>query len=295
MTTRGGIIGIDWGTTHRRAYLLGQGGALLEERTDDQGLLAARGRFAEAFEAIVQGWPAELPVVMSGMVGAASGWQEAPYLEASTPLHALPRHLVPLNAAPAGRRIAIVPGYRWIGPQGEVDVMRGEETQLLGALALGQADGWVVLPGTHSKWVRLEHGVMQGWRTYMTGELFSLLGQHGTLAGLIGQDDVPQAFEAGLLAAGHGALSHAIFGCRAKVVAGRMPAAHARSYLSGLLIGTEWGDTRPAPRTVTVIAAGALASAYGETARHHGGTPVVLEPRAVYLAALASLQEGMHK
>lgn len=289
------MIGIDWGTTHRRAYLLGEGGALLEERADDQGLLAARGRFAEAFDAIVQGWPRELPVVMSGMVGAASGWQEAPYLEASTPLSALSRHLVPLKGAPQGRRIAIVPGYRWIGPQGEVDVMRGEETQLLGALALGQTDGWVVLPGTHSKWVRLERGAMQGWRTYMTGELFALLGQHGTLADLIGHDEVPDAFQAGLLAAGRGALSHAIFGCRARVVTGRMPAGHARSYLSGLLIGAEWGDIGPAPRTVTIVAAGALASAYGEAARHHGGTPVVLEPRAVYLAALASLQEGMDK
>lgn len=290
-----GVIGIDWGTTHRRAYLLGEGGALLEERTDDQGLLAARGRFADAFDAIVQGWPRAWPVVMSGMVGAASGWQEAPYLEASTPLTTLSRHLVPLKDAPQGRRIALVPGYRWIGSNGEVDVMRGEETQLLGALVLGQSDGWVVLPGTHSKWVRLEQGAMQGWRTYMTGELFALLGQHGTLAGLIGPDDVPAAFEAGLLAAGRGALSHAIFGCRAKVVTGRMPAAHARSYLSGLLIGAEWGDTRPSPRTVTVVAAGALTSAYGEAARQHGCTPVVLEPRAVYLAALATLQEGMDK
>lgn len=290
-----GVIGIDWGTTHRRAYLLGEGGALLDERSDDQGLLAARGRFADAFDAIVQGWPRELPVVMSGMVGAASGWQEAPYLEASTPLTTLSRHLVPLKDAPQGRRIALVPGYRWIGSNGEVDVMRGEETQLLGALVLGQSDGWVVLPGTHSKWVRLEQGAMQGWRTYMTGELFALLGQHGTLAGLIGPDDVPAAFEAGLLAAGRGALSHALFGCRAKVVTGRMPAAHARSYLSGLLIGAEWGDTRPSPRTVTVVAAGALASAYGEAARQHGCTPVVLEPRAVYLAALATLQEGMDK
>lgn len=290
-----GLIGIDWGTTHRRSYLLGEGGALLEERADDQGLLAARGRFAESFEAVVRGWPREWPVLMSGMVGAASGWQEAPYLEASTPLTSLSRHLVPLNDAPPGRRVLLVPGYRWIGPSGEVDVMRGEETQLLGALALGQADGWVVLPGTHSKWVRLERGVMQGFRTYMTGELFALLGEHGTLAGIVGPEDVPEAFEAGLLAAGRGALSHTIFGCRAKVVTGRMPAAHARSYLSGLLIGAEWVDTRPAPRTVTVVAAGALASAYGEAARHHGSTPVVLEPRAVSLAALASLQEGIDR
>jgi 2-dehydro-3-deoxygalactonokinase len=290
-----GVIGIDWGTTHRRAYWLGEGAVLLAERSDDQGLLASRGRFAEAFEALLEGWPRELPVLMSGMVGAASGWQEAPYLDASTPLAALARHLVPLKDAPQGRRVAIVPGYRWIGPQGEVDVMRGEETQLLGALALGQGDGWVVLPGTHSKWVHLKHGAMQGWRTYMTGELFALLGQHGTLAGMIGHEDVPQAFEAGLQAARRGALSHAIFGCRAKVVAGHMPAGHARSYLSGLLIGAEWGDAEPAPRTLTVIAAGALASAYGEAARHHGATPVVLDPRAVHLAALARLQEGINR
>jgi 2-dehydro-3-deoxygalactonokinase len=293
MTT--GIIGIDWGTTHRRAYWLGEGGAVLAERSDDQGLLASRGRFAEAFEAMLQGWPRELPVVMSGMVGAASGWQEVPYLDASTPLAALARCLVPLKDAPQGRHVAIVPGYRWTGPQGEVEVMRGEETQLLGALALGQGDGWVLLPGTHSKWVHLRQSVMHEWRTYMTGELFALLGQHGTLAGMVGDDDVPEAFGAGLQAARRGALSHAIFGCRAKVVTGCMPAGHARSYLSGLLIGAEWGDAEPAPRTLTVIAAGALASAYGEAARQHGGTPVVLDPRAVYIAALARLQEGINR
>lgn len=295
MTMHSGVIGIDWGTTHRRAYLLGECGALLEERSDDQGLLAARGRFPESFSEFIQGWPSDLPVVMSGMVGSASGWQEVPYLDASLPLTWLGRHLVPLREAPRGRQVLIVPGYRWLGLDGEVDVMRGEETQLLGALALGQGDGWVVLPGTHSKWVRIEDGTMQGWRTYMTGEFFALLGQHGTLAGLMGQDDVPEAFEAGLAASGRTALSNAIFSCRARVVAGRMPKEHARSYLSGLLIGAEWGDAKPAPRTLTIVASGALGAAYAEAARHHGGTPVMLEPRAVYLAALTSLLEGMEK
>src|SRR5512139_919783 len=92
--TRQGLIGIDWGTTHRRAYWLDASGTLRDELADDQGLLAAQGRFAASFDALLAAWPAELPVLMSGMVGAASGWQEAPYLDAQAPLSSLARHLV---------------------------------------------------------------------------------------------------------------------------------------------------------------------------------------------------------
>jgi 2-dehydro-3-deoxygalactonokinase len=291
------LIGIDWGTTHRRGYLLDAQGALSAERSDAQGMLATQGRFPEAFAAFLSIWPKELPVLMSGMVGAASGWQEAPYLDATTPLTVLAHHLVPLRDAPGGRHCAIVPGYRWRGAHGEVDVMRGEETQLLGALALGHGDGWYVLPGTHSKWVRVEKGAVSVLRTYMTGELFGLLSQHGTLSGMVnGTAQHPDAFRDGLHAAAGGALSQTLFGCRARVVAGDMPASHARSYLSGLLIGTEWSDAvqRDAkPNQVTLIAAEHLADGYKTAALHHGCALRVLDPREVYLAALWALREGV--
>jgi 2-dehydro-3-deoxygalactonokinase len=288
-----GLVGIDWGTTHRRACLLDADGALQDERADDQGMLAAAGRHAEAFETLLSGWPRHVPVVMSGMVGAASGWQEVPYLDAGTPLSELGRHLVPLRAAPAGRRVVIVPGLRWRGAGGEVDVMRGEETQLLGALVLGAPDGWFVLPGTHSKWVLMDGGVAVRWRTHMTGELFALLGRHGTLAAFEGDVAVPDAFADGLRAAAQGALTHTLFGCRARVVAGDMPPAHARSYLSGVLIGTEWLDTPTRPQQVHLIASAALAGPYETAARHLGVATVVHPPREVHLAALRYLLEAM--
>jgi 2-dehydro-3-deoxygalactonokinase len=289
------FIGIDWGTTHRRAYLLGQHGELLAERADDDGALAAQGRYAESLNQLLAEWPGDVPVVMSGMVGSASGWQEAPYLDATTPLTALSRHLVPLRHAANGRRCLIVPGYRWRGAPGEVDVMRGEETQLLGALALGHGDGWYVLPGTHSKWVGVQQGAVQVLRTYMTGELFGLLGRHGTLSGLIGETEDDSAFDAGLQAAPRGSLSQTLFGCRARVVAGDMPAAQARSYLSGLLIGAEFGDAlqraQPAPRQVTLIAAEQLVGGYRSAAARHGCAVQVLDPREVYLAAMQALRQ----
>ena len=292
-----GLIGIDWGTTHRRAYLLGMQGQLVAEYSDDQGLLASQGRFAQSLATVLARWPHGLPVLMSGMVGAASGWQEAPYLDAATPLTTLTQRLMPLRAAPAGRACAIVPGYRWRGPEGEVDVMRGEETQLLGALALGHGDGWYVLPGTHSKWVKVEQGAVSVLRTYMTGELFGLLGQHGTLAGMVDATAThPPAFRDGLNAAAKGVLSQTLFGCRARVVTGDMPAAHARSYLSGLLIGAEWSDAvqrTPGLQQVRLIAAEHLAEGYKTAALHHGCALSVLDPREVYLAALWALREGL--
>ncbi|WP_372524308.1 2-dehydro-3-deoxygalactonokinase [Piscinibacter sp.] len=291
------LIGIDWGTTHRRAYLLDARGHLLAEASDAQGMLACQGRFRPALDSLLQEWPeagADVPVLMSGMVGAATGWQEARYLDAGTPLVQLAQQLVAVRDAPPGRRWAIVPGYCIRDAGGRVDVMRGEETQLLGALTLGHGDGWYVLPGTHSKWVRVDGGRVSALRTYMTGELFALLTQHGTLASVAGgaAPDALEAFAQGLTAAGGAALSHALFTCRARVVSGDMPALHARSYLSGLLIGAEWCDALRAPeplRHVSLIGSAQLANSYAVAAKHHGCDVTVLDPREIYLAALNAL------
>lgn len=137
--TKPAFIGIDWGTTHRRASLLGAEGELIAQQQDDQGALACAGRFGDALHCLLDAWPPagdDVPVVMAGMVGSALGWQEVPYVDAATPLRSLPAHLAPVFAAPAGRRWSIVPGVRWRGEHGRVDVMRGEEAQLLGALHL---------------------------------------------------------------------------------------------------------------------------------------------------------------
>jgi 2-dehydro-3-deoxygalactonokinase len=296
------LVGIDWGTTNRRGYLLDAAGRCLAEYEDGDGMLAARGRFDAALQAMraalgVADTP--LPAILSGMVGSASGWVEAPYLDLAVPLTRLREHLVPVPGVPDA---VIVPGYCERDPTA-VDVMRGEETQLLGVLALGddpdRGDGWCVLPGTHSKWVRLQRGAIAAFATFMTGELFALLTQHGTLAAASGAADapaVPAAFDAGLRAAMAGAvLSNALFGCRARVVSGAMPAAHARSYLSGLLIGAEWQGLRQRhggelPPRITLIGSPALAEHYVTAGAAFGVEVVRLEPRTVYLAALAALR-----
>jgi 2-dehydro-3-deoxygalactonokinase len=293
------LLGIDWGTSNRRAWWLAADGGVLAEHADDQGLLAVQGRFAESLDALRNHGPAladGAPLLMAGMVGSASGWQEVPYLDAATPLAQIARHLMPLPQA--GPRAFIVPGMCFSTADGRVDVMRGEETQLLGAQALGHGDGWFVLPGTHSKWVRVQDGAVAELATFMTGELFALLTQHGTLAGITHESDAdPQAFARGVAAAGRSGLSNALFGCRAQVVSGRMPAREAREYLSGLLIGAEWHDVARriggTPERVTLIGSAGLVPPYAAAASQFGCTLMPLDARDVQLAALHALRQAL--
>jgi 2-dehydro-3-deoxygalactonokinase len=300
------FIGIDWGTTHRRAALLSDTGELISERSDGEGALACGGRFRASLEALVANWPEAdpaLPVVMAGMVGSAIGWQVAAYLEGGTALSDLARHLVRVADAPADRRWSIVPGWCLRDEAaGAVDVMRGEETQLFGALHLlgaDAADGCYVLPGTHSKWVRLRAGRIVELRTHMTGELFALLRQHGTLASAIqtpageggrhdGVADDPEFLRGVQHAATRPALAHALFGARARVVTGGLAPAAAAAYVSGLLIGAEWADAQRLPsrdEPVRVIGEPALAALHAACAAHHGRRLETLDARQVQLAA----------
>lgn len=295
------MVGLDWGTTHRRAYGLGSDGACVSEHVDSDGALACKGRFPAALAAALQHLQAEPElIVMSGMVGSALGWQEVPYVDGQVPLDALPQHLVALRGAAQSPACMIIPGYCIRDWRGQPDVMRGEETQLLGALALGHHSGWFVLPGTHSKWVEIKDGRILQLRTYMTGELFNLLSSHGTLAaaatnasGAIWDDS---AFAAGVAAAEHGALSHQLFACRARVVSGDMAAGSAKAYLSGLLIGSELHDVlrdRAGAGKVSsfkLIGSVELAAHYQRAAAQLGLTFEILDAKAAFIAALAHIQ-----
>ena len=267
------ILGIDWGTSNRRAYLVDAEGALVDSRADDQGMLAAGPDFGQSLAVLLADLKLDpgVPVLASGMIGSAQGWRETPYLDAAIALEDLPQHLVPVPVpvpgdAP-GRSCLIVPGYRFDDADGRVDVMRGEEMQLLGAVAMGRRSGWFVLPGTHSKWVRLEEGVIRHVSTFMTGELFATLGKQGTLAALMKGPDDDAAFMAGVDEARRRAvLTHALFGVRARAVTGGMPATQVRSFVSGLLIGAELVAaldlTGPGRGKVTAIASAKLQGIY---------------------------------
>lgn len=296
-------VAIDWGTTHRRAYALDGTGHCLAEHADTDGALACKGRFPDALAASLQALSAApQQVLMAGMVGSALGWQEVPYVNGDVALTDLAKHLAEVPASPGGPRQWIVPGYCVRDTHGQPDVMRGEETQLLGAVTLGHASGWFVLPGTHSKWVQLQDGQVRQLRTYMTGELFNLLSQHGTLTAAMGAD-APNwnaaAFAEGVNAVAHGALSRALFGTRARVVTGDMPPSQTQAYLSGLLIGTELhdvlrsgglsgpsGDATP----FKLIGSPELATHYQTAADQLGLRLEVLDARAAFVSAMAFLQ-----
>lgn len=290
------FVGIDWGTSNRRAYVLNGQGELVRQHEDEAGIL----HVADDFEGSLKNLLRILDiggadVVMSGMIGSRNGWRQVPYLPVEQPLANLSQALTEIDSAIPDVRCRIVPGYRFIDAHGLPDVMRGEETQVLGVLELCAADGWFLLPGTHSKWVCVENGRIIKLMTFMTGELFSLMSQHGTLAkAMAGQQSIPEAFAAGLKAARYGGFTHTAFCCRALVVTDMMPAEHAASYLSGLLIGTELYE-------VLKKSAGAMAAPVqvvgspGLSARYLGALELLgmqvraWQPDGVYVAALRAL------
>ena len=240
------LIGLDWGTSSLRAMLFDGEGNVHETRHRPWGARQLpEGGFAAALAAITEGWP-PCPMLAAGMVGSRQGWREVPYVEAPADAHALAHGLLAVDLGD-GRQLHIVPGVR---DSARPDVMRGEETQVVGALELEPRlpEGTpLVLPGTHSKWVRLVQRRIAGFATLMTGELFALLRGHSILAvpdapppagidaGRHFDDGVRAARESGAA----GALTR-LFGARTLMLDGRLPAAAVPDYLSGLLIGEEW-------------------------------------------------------
>ena len=235
-----GFIAVDWGTTNRRAWRIGPDSAVAAELADDRGILAvAEGGFPAAVEELRTGL-GDLPLLMAGMIGSNRGWIEAPYLPCPAGAEALAGALRWVEPG----RIAIVPGLCF-EKDDQADVMRGEEVQILGALAAGLIgpDALVCHPGTHTKWARLSGGRIAAFRTVMTGELFNLLKGHSILADLLAGDARPDdAFAAGVShGLDHDDLGAELFSVRARVLLGKAAGEDAASYASGLLIGSDIG------------------------------------------------------
>ncbi|WP_294771773.1 2-dehydro-3-deoxygalactonokinase [uncultured Rhodoferax sp.] len=294
------IVGVDWGTTHRRAYAINGQGQCLHDISDADGALACKGRFPAALDAALAALGTRpAGVVLAGMVGSALGWHEVPYVDSQVPVQALAAHALRVTDAGNGVPTIILPGYSVRNTAGLPDVMRGEETQLLGAWALGHRSGWFVLPGTHSKWVQLDEGRVLQLRTYMTGELFDLLRRHGTVAAAAGTAEPvwdAAAFAAGVQAAGAHALSHQIFSARARVVCKDMPATSTTAYLSGLLIGTELKDVlhdSAGPLgTFKLLGSPQLAAHYQSAAQLLGLSFDILDAQAAFVAAMHHIHQN---
>lgn len=275
---RPALIALDWGTSNLRASRLDGQGMVLESRTAAAGVMAVpERRFADALLALCGDWLAGPSVLIaSGMIGSRQGWIEAPYLECPAGLAEAAARLTRVEFG-AGHRLHIVPGLRCGGGDGQVDVMRGEETQLWGAnLAAGSC---CVLPGTHSKWAWLGAGDrIEAFRTYMTGELYALLTQHGILGRLMqfGDPFATVAFDDGV-ALGmqqQAHLLHALFAVRTAGLMGQRAPAQLPDFLSGLLIGAEIASARESAPTdaMRLLGDGALCDRYARALEQAGFT-----------------------
>ena len=265
------LIAIDWGTTSARAYRLDGAGHIVGERSAPLGIQTVRdGAFAAAQTAILGAWAEDTaPRLACGMIGSRQGWIEAPYCQCPAELSAL-AHV--LTRTPDGA-LLIVPGLTCRDGAGVPDVMRGEETQILGTTAGDDAAGLsrslVVLPGTHSKWAIVAGTRIETFATFMTGELYAVLRNHSILGRMMAGDGavgdvrspafmrgVERSLDSGSTGA---ALLHDLFGARTLALCGELAPVQAADYLSGLLIGNElreghaWAMGRGAAGARTVL------------------------------------------
>ena len=261
------LIAVDWGTSSLRGALIENGSVaeVAQERTFARGILSVEpGAFPSVFESCFGDWMSpDALCLISGMAGSQQGWLEAPYCPCPAGFDDVAARLAWI----VPDRIAIVPGLS-IDTGGIPDVMRGEETQVFGALQLlDLIDARLVLPGTHSKWVTVVDRRITHFSSWMTGEFYALLRQHSILARTLPAADPPHdvdAFKQGVtVALGGEGLLHTAFSTRTLSLFKRMAADALPSYLSGLLIGEELrGQRLQRGDTVIVMGAEALAARY---------------------------------
>ena len=287
-------IAVDWGTSNLRAWAMGDVGPLAEASSaDGMGKLTPEA-FEPALLRLISPWltAPTTPVLACGMVGARQGWREAAYRAVPCPPVAADGVLQVATSDPR-ITVNIAPGLSQDRP---ADVMRGEEVQIAGALALICGfDGVLCLPGTHSKWVQVSAGEVVSFQTFMTGELFALLStqsvlRHGMAAG--GWDDA--AFDAGLSDAlsRPDRLAASFFSLRAEALLHGLTAPQARARLSGLLIGAELAGAKPywLGQNIILVGASALAASYARALAAQGVTAQSLDATACTLAGLTALQ-----
>lgn len=240
------LIGLDWGTSRLRAYLFDACGKVCEARERSWGISCLpEGGFKAALTSITSGWP-DCPIIAAGMIGSRNGLRETPYADAPATIRDVANKLVNAEAV-SGRPMVIVPGVQM---PGGADVMRGEESEVFGALRcnpqLMEASEFL-LPGTHSKWVTVSKGAVTQLQTTITGEMFRVLLEHTVLG--VKVEQIPaevidvSSFDKGVETSGRGSggdLLHTLFSARTLVLGGWLPISSVPDYLSGLLLGEEW-------------------------------------------------------
>ncbi len=286
-------IAVDWGTSNLRVWAMGPDGPMAHAASEDGMGRLTRDQFEPALIRLIEPWldGATMPVVSCGMVGSRQGWHEAPYMTAPCPPLDV-ACVVRVPTSDARFAMFIAPGIKQATPP---DVMRGEETQIAGALAMQPGfDGVICLPGTHTKWAQVSAGEVVGFQTFMTGEMFALLSQQSVLRhGMAGDGWDDAAFDQGVAdgLARPERIAARLFSLRAEgLIAGLGPDA-ARARLSGLLIGTELAATRPywLGQHVVLVGSARLSAAYARALVAQGLDAQAMPADDCTLAGLAAL------
>jgi 2-dehydro-3-deoxygalactonokinase len=299
-------IAVDWGTSNLRLWAMDDNAAILGSAESPLGMNAIAGDPKLSFEAVlidlIDGWLSadqrDLPVVICGMAGAKQGWLEAPYCDVPVRPSDLAKGAVSPNVRDPRISVFILPG---LCQRDDADVMRGEETQLVGFMAQNpDFSGWVCLPGTHSKWAHVSTGMIKGFRTYMSGEVFALLSQHSILRHSVDDAWDDGAFADAVRKASEQptAFLHSLFTVRAGALVAPVGASVApgAAVLSGTVIGAEIADVlgllQPG-ENIALIGAGKLASLYQGALAVHGHKAALQDGTAITLSGLRQAHETL--
>jgi 2-dehydro-3-deoxygalactonokinase len=299
-TSAAALIAVDWGTSRLRAFLVDHDGRALAEADSDQGIgTLAAGQHEAVFESLVAGWP-KVPAIMAGMVGSRQGWREAAYLPCPASPAGLAEKMLRLATAD-GRAVAIVPGVMLRSSLRDGDVIRGEETQIVGLLGSQPGfEGVVILPGTHSKWATVGGGALADFQTFLTGEMFELLSKHSFLRHSVAEGGAELSTLPDFAIAVRRTVSEglpflaAIFSVRVRQLLDDVAREDNLAYLSGLVIGGEIAAAKTTGRLMPgavprIIGSRSLARAYARAFEIAGHRTETLDGKDMVLAGLAHL------
>ena len=279
------FIAVDWGTSNCRATLIEQGEATRRIEGLTGGAHVPEGGFpaevAKMREAL-----GDLPVLMSGMVGSTVGWKEAPYCNVPTGAAVLADNLLWIDD-----RTAIIPGLAQRDAK-TPDVMRGEEVQIFGAVALlgNDGDGLYCQPGTHSKWVEVTDGQITHFKTCMTGDVFAAVQGHTVLRATTGEKVVAgEDFALGVAASAKGDVLGELFRARSGALLDGWDKARCSAYASGLLIGAECRARVRSGDTVRLVSDGGLAGLYHAALRDMGVQTIEMSTGEAFQAGIIAI------
>jgi 2-dehydro-3-deoxygalactonokinase len=205
-----------------------------------------------------------LPLIISGMASSNIGMVELPYKELPIAMDGSDLEFKKINETEYfGHDVVLISGVKTSN-----DVMRGEETQLMGCDVNSGTEHVYIFPGTHSKHVTVKQQRATDFKTYMTGEFFHLLSTQSILSQSVQENshsfigDMLKSFEDGVAQSIHTNILHNAFLVRTNHVLGNLSKEENYHYLSGLLIGTELNELAHREVPLTIVGSESMQKYY---------------------------------